>query len=376
MRTSRLLATPGGPKIPQQQQAPSSSRKAAPQGGGVSAKRPLVGSTSSTPPPAPDASLDLDRRVQTLAQALKEKTDELHAAHMEICRAKQMVLSLENRASLSPTHRADVTLGNSAFDRKVVTWLVRSGMMNSTSAADEEQARHAKVSAPSTAIPAGTTLTARKVMRISLDLEAEAEAEAESQGHKEKQGGDVVVEEVEEAGEAKAETEVEAEREPDEKSQAVSHPEPGPVVEPESDAEAVSQPDAEATTQDDAATLAASEEPGAEQTPARVADAGDGDDSSVDSGFGELGVGELPQDHVRLDEHRLRIGEQTPHSDEQFDDADDNALALIYSKPGIASSAVYISATDLYMIIMQELLDLKQVLQEGSVLDFHSQGGY
>lgn len=374
MRTSRLLATPGGPKIPQQQQAPSSSRKAAPLGG-VSAKRPLVGSTSSTPPPAPDASLDLERRVQTLAQALKEKTDELHAAHMEICRAKQMVLSLENRASLSPTHRADVTLGNSAFDRKVVTWLVRSGMMNSTSAADEEQARHAKVSAPSTVIPAGTTQTARKVMRISLDLEAEAKTEAESQGHKEEQGGDVVVEEVEEAGEAKAETEVEAEREPDEKSQAVSYPEPGPVVEPESDAEAVSHPEAEATTQDDA-TLAASEEPGVEQTLARVADAGDGDDSSVDSGFGELGVGELPPDHVRLDEHRLRIGEQTPHSDEQFDDADDNAMALIYSKPGIASSAVYISATDLYMIIMQELLDLKQVLQEGSVLDFHSQGGY
>ena len=302
--------------------------------------------------------------MQTLAQSLKDKTAELHAAHMDLCRYKQMVLSLENRASLSPTHRvADVTLGNSAFDRKVVTWLVRNGMMNCASAADEEQARQAKVGA-------------RKVMSISLDLEAEAVAEAVEEAETERHevglgaSGDAGAgaREAQPESHSEAEAEQGAEQVQEAEAEAESHL---------SELDAASQPpEAEALTHDDAPSTA-SPEANAEQTPARMADAGDGDDSSVDSGFGELGVDELPKDHVRLDENRLRIGQQTPYSDELLDDGDDHAMALIYSKPGIASSAVYISATDLYVILLQELIELKEILQDGSpVLDVHAQGGY
>ena len=407
MRTSRLLATPGTnfprSKAPAVQHSPKKFRPTPTAQNHASAVAPL----SSDPSPTnsahsdientshsesnnrgvasgekdEDGSKELEQRFFALSETLKATTEQLHAAHVECRRYKQIIRTMSDTGALprassavhlaSPSYRSDYTLGNSAFDRKVVGWLVRSGTMSSgTAAAEEEQARQKLVisqlaqkqdkdencvaTPEESPVSMTTVTTAHKLLSISLDLEAE-----------DVQNDDDCVDST--TGKDGGGCGTQAEPSDNSKVDCSSPTIPADGSQP--------LPSAQAVAVSSAPTSAPTEK-GVEQIPGRGEEEAGEDDSSVDSGFGELGVDELPDDHVRLDENRLRIGHQTPHIDDVLDDLEDDTMALIYSKPGIATSAVYISATDLYIILMQELMDLKQVLNNADDVfyDFYSQG--
>ena len=292
--------------------------------------------------------------------------------------AKQATTTAAVAVTATVSSRFDLSFGHSAFDRKIVAWLVRNGAMSTSSAKDEEErltrpsitALPSSSSGPMLSTPLAETVyevraaPSRAVVHISLDLEAEGEGEGE---------GDLAQPTATEPVEAPEEKEAEA---------LVDSASPAAPVEG-SGGVASAESLCEGETRDSAAV----EDAGGRENSGNgigdgKADGGgdDGDESSVDSGFGDLGVEELPQSEIELrqSENRKHLTSfQTPVGDglcdDEDEDDDDGAMTLIYSKPGIASSAVHISATDLYVIILSELMELKQTLQEsGTFLEVYS----
>ena len=188
-RFSRLLATPqnrapapqsshrGVSKTPQQQQQQQQQQQRVRPVQQTQAQAPVQGLSrqeAKTPhyefrveagatPFAHDDEGEDDERFLALSQSLKVTTEQLHAAHMKIKRQKHALKVMEStlqqeqqmhrqlqqqtRSSIGspgpalrlPLALADLNLGTSAFDHRVVGWLVRTGVMSSAAAAAEEE---------------------------------------------------------------------------------------------------------------------------------------------------------------------------------------------------------------------------------------------